>query len=396
MQTSGPAMQLPWQIRAWDLGCEAAALLALRADQRLASRKGHLAALLRCVFRLLWWSVTLQLRQRLGAWTRARRVRRAAAGQVPRAHIPGTHVLGPHVLGTHVLGTPPRAELAPRVPARFRVGRAARPTVSIIIPTYGQVPCTLRCLAALAAHPPSVPIEVIVVDDASADPAVAQLDRVEGIRLIRQTRNLGYLRTCNAAAKSAAGAYLLFLNNDTEPCAGWLDAMLALALARPGVGAVGAKLIYPDGRLQEAGGIIWNDATGWNYGRGDDPDQPEYNYVREVDYCSGAALLVPRAAFAALGGFDPRYAPAYFEDSDLAFRLRAAGYQVLYQPRAVVVHLEGASHGTDPTQGIKACQEINRDRFVARWADVLATEHFPPAPSCCARAIGRGRATWCW
>jgi GT2 family glycosyltransferase/glycosyltransferase involved in cell wall biosynthesis len=350
---SGPALRVPWPIRAWDLGLEAVTHLALRIVQRLACRGGHLPVLLRRLLRLMWWTVTLQLTPRFGQWTRARRARRAH----PRM---------------------PLAVVAPRVPSRLRLSQAAHPAVSIIIPTYGQVQCTLRCLAAIAAHLPAAPIEVIVVDDASGDPAVARLDRVEGIRVIRQTRNLGFLHTCNAAAKSAIGVHLLFLNNDTEPCAGWLDAMLALARARPDAGAVGAKLIYPDGRLQEAGGIIWNDATGWNYGRGDDPAKPEYNYVREVDYCSGAALLVPSAVFASLGGFDPRYAPAYFEDTDLAFRLREAGYKVLYEPRAVVVHLEGASHGTDTKHGIKACQDINRDAFVARWADLLATQHYQP------------------
>jgi GT2 family glycosyltransferase len=369
--TRVPAVWIPWPIRAWDLGCEACAHLALRTAQRLACHRGHLPVVLRRLLRLIWWTLTLQLWRRFGEWTRARRARRVG--------------------GRREAVRPPLAMVAPRVPNRFRLSRAAHPVVSIIIPTHGQVQCTLRCLAAIAAHPPSAPIEVIVVDDASGDPAVARLERVEGIRLIRQTRNLGFLHTCNATAKLAVGAYLLFLNNDTEPCAGWLDAMLTLALARPGVGAVGAKLIYPDGRLQEAGGIIWNDGTGWNYGRGDDPDKPEYNYVREVDYCSAAALLVPRAVFASLGGFDPRYAPAYFEDSDLAFRLRAAGYQVLYEPRAVVVHLEGASHGTDAAHGIKAHQEINRDSFVTRWADVLAAEHFAPGTEVL-RARDRARA----
>ncbi len=190
-------------------------------------------------------------------------------------------------------------------------------------------------------------------------------------------RNLGFIGACNHAAGFARGEFLLFLNNDTEVRPGWLDALLALLRARPDAGAAGSKLLFPDGRLQEAGGIIWRDATGANYGRGDDPAKPEYNYVREVDYCSGASLMVRRALFEDLGGFDPLYAPAYYEDADLAFRLRARGRATLYQPRSEVVHIEGASHGTDPVCGVKAYQLVNRDRFRDRWAAVLAGRHMP-------------------
>jgi GT2 family glycosyltransferase len=251
------------------------------------------------------------------------------------------------------------------------------PVVSVIVPTHGQVQLTLVCLASIADHAPALPIEVIVVDDAWNGVDARCLEQVSGIRLIRNESNLGYLRSCNEAAAAAKGQYLLFLNNDTEVSESWLEPMVLLFRQRPGTGAVGAKLLNPDGSLQEAGGIIWQDASGWNFGRLDDPSKPAYNYVREVDYCSAAALMVERLVFANLGGFDRIYAPAYFEDVDLCFRLRQIGLKTLYQPAARVIHHEGMSHGRDTSVGIKSYQVANRHAFVSRWADVLAYEHFP-------------------
>jgi len=246
--------------------------------------------------------------------------------------------------------------------------------ISIIIPVFDQFRFTQACLASLQEHQGAERFEIIVVDDCSTDATADAIPQMPGVVYLRNETNSGFITSCNRGAEAARGKYLVFLNNDTIVRQGWLTALLDTFAQEQRAGIVGSKLLYPDGRLQEAGGIIWRDATGWNYGKFDDPQKPEYNYLRDVDYCSAAALMIPKSLFASVGCFDSRYTPAYYEDTDLAFKVRAAGYRVLCQPLSEVIHYEGATGGTDLSTGAKKHQEINRSTFAEKWAAELMTK----------------------
>ena len=242
---------------------------------------------------------------------------------------------------------------------------------------HNQIELTLRCLKTIEANPSRASVEIIVLDDASQDATQEILPRISGVRYIRNQDNLGFLRSCNRAASEARGEYLGFLNNDTEVQKQWLDQMLAVFEGDEHAGIVGAKLIYPNGLLQEAGSLIWSDGSARNFGRDDDPGKPEYNYVRETDYCSAACILIKARLFQEVNGFDELFAPAYYEDVDLAFKVRSKGYKVLYQPAAQVTHFEGGTCGTDLDSGVKSYQQINATKFSTKWSEILS-EHCSP------------------
>lgn len=253
------------------------------------------------------------------------------------------------------------------------------PTVSVIIPVYNQFEYTYNCLKSILNNSGEVSYEIIIADDCSTDLTTRLTEIAENITVITNEENLRFLKNCNHAAKAARGSYLFFLNNDTQVQPNWLQPLVDLMEGSQKIGMAGSKLVYADGRLQEAGGILWRDGSAWNYGNRSNAEEPEYNYVKEVDYISGAAIMIRKELWEEIGGFDERFAPAYCEDSDLAFEVRKHGYQVVYQPLSVVVHFEGISNGTDTGSGQKAYQVINQQKFFEKWKEVLEEEHFPNA-----------------
>jgi GT2 family glycosyltransferase len=239
--------------------------------------------------------------------------------------------------------------------------------VSIIIPVFNNLKFTLECLTSLMKYSSGVSYEVIVVDDGSSDQTPEVLSRVPNITNIRNETNLGFVHTCNRGAEKAKGKYVLFLNNDAQVTENWLRPLVETFNEHENVGAVGPKILFPDGRLQEAGALVNRDCTSRLIGLSDDPDLPKYNYVREVMYCSGACLLVEANKFKELGGFDVTLAPAYCEDWDLAFRLREQGLRVMYNPKSVVIHHLSVTSNSVEDDFKMRCVIRNQQKLSQKW-----------------------------
>lgn len=252
------------------------------------------------------------------------------------------------------------------------------PKISVIIPVYNQFSYTYNCIRSICENVDESCYEIIVADDCSTDLTTDIAKICKGVRVEKTTGNCGFLLNCNNAAAQAKGKYLVFLNNDTQVRKGWLSALLSLMESDESIGLSGSKLIYPDGRLQEAGGIIWSDGTAANYGNGFSPLEPEFNYIKEVDYISGASIIIRSDVWKKVGGFDKRYIPAYCEDSDLAMRVRELGYKVVYQPFSEVIHFEGISNGRSLKKGLKQYQVVNQKTFYEKWKEILKENHSDP------------------
>ncbi len=264
-------------------------------------------------------------------------------------------------------------------PDRLRLPHAERPDVSIILVLYNQAELTFACLQSIVETLAAAPfgVEVVIADNASGDDTAALLDRLDGATVLRSTANLHFLKAVNLAAKSVRGRTILLLNNDAQLLPGALASALRTLDADAAIGAVGGRIILPDGTLQEAGSIIWRDGTCSGYARGQSPDTPDVMFQRDVDFCSGAFLLTPAALFHDMGGLDERFAPAYYEEVDYCVRLWESGRRVVFDPDAAIIHYEFGS-STQSGDALRL-QAANLAMFVAQHRDWLAWQ-FPASP----------------
>jgi O-antigen biosynthesis protein len=250
------------------------------------------------------------------------------------------------------------------------------PKVSIIIPVYNQLKFTKQCIDTVWETCKNQSYEIIVIDDCSTDETPQYLESVKSkVRSFRNKQNQGFLLNVNFGASQANGEYIVLLNNDTIPQEGWLEALLEPFELYEKVAAVGAFMIFPNNTVLEACSIVFSDGSGWNYGRGDNPESSRYNFIRETDYVSGGGMIIPKKIWDELDGMDPHYCPAYYDDIDFCFRARKAGYKILYTPFSKIIHFEGMTGGTDVTQGPKKYQVVNQQKFYERWKDELKNQY---------------------
>jgi GT2 family glycosyltransferase len=255
--------------------------------------------------------------------------------------------------------------------SRIEIPRIENPEVSIILVLYNRAELTLKCLSSILSNQ-FKSYELIIVDNASTDKTKLLLERIDGAKIISNSENKHFLLGCNQASQEAVGKYLLFLNNDAQILGDSINAALKTIQSSDDIGAVGGKIILPDGTLQEAGSIIWQDGSCLGYGRGDSPYAPQYMFKRSVDYCSAAFLLTDRLLFLQSGGFDGAYQPAYYEETDYCVKLLKSGRKIIYDPDVSILHYEFASSSS--SEKAIELQKKNQQVFVNKHQDWLKNQ----------------------
>ena len=245
-------------------------------------------------------------------------------------------------------------------------------STALLIPVFNNWDMTERCLQSVLRTNDASKFDVYIVNDGSTDETLAHLERYPQVKVINTPKNLGFTKACNFAFNTLREyKYLYLLNNDTEVQDGFFEFCLDVMESNPKAGLVGSTLHFPDGTLQECGAIVWSNALVTAFGRGSRPSGIEFSFSRKVDYCSGAGVLINNEALKVVNFFDEIYAPAYYEDTDLAFKMQDSGYEVWVAFNSRIIHFEGITYGRDVNSGTRELANVNREKFLSKWADVL-------------------------
>lgn len=247
------------------------------------------------------------------------------------------------------------------------------PRVSIIILNWNSTRLTLECVRHIWLNTTGILYEIVIVDNGSIEDDPAPLRNLgRGVRLLELQTNRFFGEANNIGVENSAGELVCLLNSDAFVEPGWLNELVGTLDKHHRAGACGPLFLFPTGIVQEAGGSIDDKGYPIRAKRGE-TSVPDDLVVEEVDYVSAATLLVWKKYFIQAGGFSLTYEPAYYEDVDLCFKLRALGYPVLFCPWARVIHIEGASANDDAAAIVRRnfMGDLNRDKFTSRWSDFL-------------------------
>lgn len=248
------------------------------------------------------------------------------------------------------------------------------PQISIIIPVYNKPALLLECLLSIIQkNKASIDkFEVVIVQDGEDIELKEILEQIPNIKFFPNNAHLGFAQSCNNGASAAGGNILLFLNSDTQIASdNFIETMQESFRNGSAIGAVGPMVLYPNGVLQEAGAVINRDGTTTMIGYGENPEDSQHCFKRAVDYVSGVCVAIPKQVFKEVGGFDPQYSPAYYEDVDLCLKIKNKGYTILFNPECMLYHHLSATTNT-LGYDFKYHQVIkNRIKFLNTWQDTI-------------------------
>jgi len=236
---------------------------------------------------------------------------------------------------------------------------ANSPKVSVIIPAHGNPLYTLSCIYSLIKQETTVSFDLHIADDNPDDPLLsgymARLDSPH-IHYVMNHKNIGFTLNANQAAARSKSELIVFLNNDTYCHPLWLDQLVSTyeyLINKSPVGVIGSKVLHPNLSVQESGCFLLERGVTLPLGRGEHAFDPEFSYLKEVDFVSACSMLVQKDLFLGLGGFDERFSPGYYEDPELCERLKEKGYTNYVQPSSILIHVEGASFGKESFSNVK-------------------------------------------